>query len=98
MTTVSRPEVEPVRYTLGNSGLGSLLVAMSRRGVCAVLLADRPAAAMDELRRCYPAAVPDADGELDRLRAVVERLVDGDEAVDLPLDLHGSQFERRVWA
>lgn len=98
MTTVPRPEVEPVRYTLGTSRIGSLLVAMSGCGVCAVLLADRPAAAVDELRRYYPAAVPDADGELDRVRAVVERLVDGDEAVDLPLDLHGSEFERRVWA
>jgi AraC family transcriptional regulator of adaptative response/methylated-DNA-[protein]-cysteine methyltransferase len=79
--------------------LGSALIAMSTRGLVAVLLGDDPAALRSDLRRRFPRATLVAGGaSLERCARAVVACVDGTAAAPrLPLDLRGTAFQRRVW-
>ena len=89
---------EVIGYELGACALGALLVATSGLGVCAILLGDDAGALAKDLHRRFARAriVPGAvaGGHFER----VARLVAAPrEALDLPLDLRGSDFDQRVW-
>lgn len=86
---------ERIRYAIGASALGRLLVARSERGVCAIL----PGGDAAELRSRFPDAelIGDEAGlalELAAIAAFVDRPQRG---LDLPLDAHGDDFQQRVW-
>ena len=86
-----------VRYGIGPSPLGRLLVATTAKGLCAVFAGDTEAALEADLEAAFPDAprVRSDEGTAG-LRRVVLRALDGD-APDLPLDLRGTPFQRRVW-
>lgn len=79
--------------------LGSLAIAATERGIVAMELADSAAAAEQLLRKRFPrAAFIPASEQLTRwaLLAVasIERPA---QSVELPLDVQGTAFQRRVW-
>ena len=88
-----------ITYAIVASSLGSLLVAATERGLCQVALGDEP----DELearlvREFHAADVRRDDGTLHDLVEIVLAGVAGTlPAHDLPLDLRGTAFQRRVW-
>jgi AraC family transcriptional regulator, regulatory protein of adaptative response / methylated-DNA-[protein]-cysteine methyltransferase len=86
-------------YSIGNSALGVVLVAASERGPCAILLGDRPGPLIFDLRTRFPrASLRHATSELDGLMAkVVPFLAAPAAGLDVPLDVQGSDFQRRVW-
>lgn len=88
-----------IRFTTEVCSLGSVLVATTERGVCAILLGDDPQAMARDLSSRFPRAqLLGADGELGPLVARVVALVDGTGADDgLPLDIRGTAFQHRVW-
>jgi AraC family transcriptional regulator of adaptative response/methylated-DNA-[protein]-cysteine methyltransferase len=90
---------EAIRFAVGASSLGSVLVAATDVGVCAVFLGDDPAALVVELRRRFLRAdVHPADAAFDAWVAKVVALVEAPAAAfDLPLDLRGTAFQVRVW-
>jgi AraC family transcriptional regulator, regulatory protein of adaptative response / methylated-DNA-[protein]-cysteine methyltransferase len=94
---------DAIRFAVGDSSLGSVLVARSRGGICAILLGDDRQALLQELRGRFaeagPAAVDSgADRELEELVAPVVDLVEAPaKGTNLPLDLRGTAFQRRVW-
>jgi AraC family transcriptional regulator, regulatory protein of adaptative response / methylated-DNA-[protein]-cysteine methyltransferase len=65
-----------------------------------VALADDEAGAMRDLERRFPRArVVSGDADVEHLLAkMVASSDDPRAAVELPLDLHGTTFQRRVWA
>lgn len=88
-----------IRYAVGASSLGPVLVAMSDRGVCAILMGEEAEAPAAALARRFPKAriaAGDADfaALVGRVVALVEDPAGG---FDLPLDLRGTAFQRRVW-
>lgn len=88
-----------IRFAVGECSLGSILVAQSARGICAILLGDDPEALIRDLQNRFPrATVIGADADFERL---VSRVVGFVEApaigLDLPLDIRGTAFQRRVW-
>lgn len=88
-----------VVYTASDSVLGWLLVAATARGLCQVDLGDSESELEGRLRHEFHAAtlVRD-DGVLhDVLGDVLGRLEGRAPAVDLPLDVRGTAFQRRVW-
>lgn len=91
---------EAVRFAIGECWLGSILVAASGKGVCAILLGDDPAALMRDLRtRFAHARFASTDKELATSLAHVVRWIETPgQTFDLPLDLRGTPFQRRVWA
>jgi AraC family transcriptional regulator, regulatory protein of adaptative response / methylated-DNA-[protein]-cysteine methyltransferase len=90
---------EVIRFAIGETSLGSILVASSAKGVAAILLGDDPDALARDLQDRFPKATligADADYE-----AIVARVVGYVEApdvgLDLPLDVRGTAFQQRVW-
>lgn len=88
-----------IRFAIGESSLGSILVAQSERGICAILLGDEPQALVHELEGRFPRAeLIGGDGDFEQLVARVVGFVDAPQlGLDLPLDLRGTAFQQRVW-
>lgn len=91
-----RPET--IRYAASSCSLGAVLVAESRKGVCAVLLADDEPRGETELAARFPGAilVRDPDGLVGVL-ADIRGTVDEGRSFERPLDLRGTTFEQTVW-
>jgi AraC family transcriptional regulator of adaptative response/methylated-DNA-[protein]-cysteine methyltransferase len=88
-----------IRFAVGQCRLGAILVARSDHGVCAISLGDDPDALVRELQDRFPQAqLTGGDADFEKL---VARVVGAVEAPgiggDLPLDIRGTAFQRRVW-
>lgn len=88
-----------IRYAIGRCSLGQILVASSARGICAISIGDKPATLTRDLQACFPHASLLADDSSTRkLLARVVRFVESPvRELELPLDLHGTDFQQRVW-
>ena len=88
-----------IRFAIGECSLGSILVAQSKRGVCAILLGDDPAALARDLQDRFPrAALVGGDRGFEKLVAKVVGFVEAPAlGLDLPLDVRGTAFQQRVW-
>ena len=88
-----------ISFATSKCSLGAILVARSERGVCCILLGDDPQTLIQDLSTRYPAAnIERADKGFDQLVRDVVRLVESPgSAMDLPLDIQGTAFQRRVW-
>ncbi len=88
-----------IRYGVGESSLGSLLVAATARGVCAIVLGDSARELVHDLERRFSSACRIApDPALEGLVAQVVGLVEDPRlSVALPLDIRGTAFQHRVW-
>jgi AraC family transcriptional regulator, regulatory protein of adaptative response / methylated-DNA-[protein]-cysteine methyltransferase len=89
----------PIRFAIGECSLGSILVASTDRGVCAILLGDDPEVLVRDLERRFPRAeLLGADAAFEDTVAKVVGLVEKPRcARDLPLDIRGTAFQLRVW-
>jgi len=88
-----------IRFAVGECTLGSILVAKSDRGVCAILLGDDPEVLARELQDQFPRAnLIGGDKEFEQLVAKVVGFVEAPGiGLDLPLDVRGTAFQQRVW-
>lgn len=88
-----------IRFTTGESPLGSVLVATTDKGICAVSLRQSDEGAEEYLRARFPKAVIRRDDRpLKRALDVVQQRIAGHKLDDvLPLDLQGTDFQREVW-
>jgi AraC family transcriptional regulator, regulatory protein of adaptative response / methylated-DNA-[protein]-cysteine methyltransferase len=88
-----------IRFAVGRCSLGSILVAATDRGVCAILLGDDPEALVRDLEDRFPRAeLVGGDAGFERLVAQVVGFVEQPAlGLDLPLDVRGTAFQRRVW-
>jgi len=90
---------ETIQFATGKCSLGAILVAATPRGVAAILLGDDARELAADLRRRFPrAVVVDGDAAFERTVAEVVAFVEARRpALDLPLDIRGTAFQRRVW-
>jgi AraC family transcriptional regulator of adaptative response/methylated-DNA-[protein]-cysteine methyltransferase len=90
---------ETIRFAVGECSLGPILVAASKKGVCAISLGDDPDKLVKNLQDRFPnAELIGGDKEFKRLVArVVGFLEEPGIGLDLPLDVRGTAFQRRVW-
>lgn len=88
-----------IRFALGECSLGSILVAATDQGVCAISLGDDPQALVHALQdRFQHAELKGGDADFEQLVARVVGLVETPRlGVDLPLDVRGTAFQQRVW-
>lgn len=88
-----------IRFALGECSLGSILVAASEIGICAIALGDGPDLLARELRDRFPQAeLIGGDHEFDQWVAKVVGFVEAPAiGLDLPLDIRGTAFQQRVW-
>jgi AraC family transcriptional regulator of adaptative response/methylated-DNA-[protein]-cysteine methyltransferase len=90
---------EVIAYTCAPCSLGRVLVATTMRGICAIALGDDDAALIADLARRFSRAelVRDDAALHASLTAVLALVDDPALAFDLPLDVRGTAFQRRVW-
>jgi AraC family transcriptional regulator, regulatory protein of adaptative response / methylated-DNA-[protein]-cysteine methyltransferase len=88
-----------IRFAVGQSSLGAILVAQSDKGVCAILMDDDPDALVRDLQDRFPkAALIGGDEAFEAMVARVVGLVEQPGlGLDLPLDVRGTAFQQRVW-
>ena len=94
-----KPNVEEIKFATGKSELGTVLVARSAAGVCAILIGNRA----DVLKRDLAGEFPDAKlvhddralrTDLDKTLTFIKTPA---KRLDLRLDIRGTAFQRRVW-
>ncbi|WP_020179136.1 bifunctional DNA-binding transcriptional regulator/O6-methylguanine-DNA methyltransferase Ada [Methylopila sp. M107] len=88
-----------IRFAIGASSLGIVLVASSERGVCLIALGDDRDALVADLTHRFPKArllAGEADYEA-VVEAVVAAVEQPDKGFGLPLDIQGTAFQQRVW-
>ena len=88
-----------IRFAVGECSLGSILVARSERGICAILMGDDPDALARDLQDRFPrATLIGGDAAFEEVVARVVGLVEAPRlGLDLPLDVRGTAFQQRVW-
>ncbi|AGA26990.1 bifunctional DNA-binding transcriptional regulator/O6-methylguanine-DNA methyltransferase Ada [Singulisphaera acidiphila] len=88
-----------IRFAIGECWLGSILVAASDKGICAILLGDDPDALARNLQDRFPKAqLLGGDTDFEQWVAkVVGFLETPSIGLDLPLDIRGTAFQQRVW-
>jgi AraC family transcriptional regulator of adaptative response/methylated-DNA-[protein]-cysteine methyltransferase len=88
-----------IGYIVLESPLGQLLVAASAAGVCAVRFGNDPVSLATDLAAEYPSALLEPDDRRARswAEAVLALLAGTAPAESIPLDLHGTAFQLRVW-
>lgn len=86
-------------FAVGQCTLGAVLVAQSRRGVCAIALGDDPEALVRELQDQFPnARLLGGDAAYERCVAQVVGFIEAPALeLELPLDVRGTAFQARVW-
>lgn len=98
MTDTSTPATA-LRFATGDTSLGPVLVATSRRGVCAILMGDDADALVRDLRSRFPKArLIEGDAEVEgRVAQIAGAIEKPSRSLDLPLDIGGTAFQRLVW-
>lgn len=88
-----------IRFAVGECSLGSILVAQSDRGVCAILLGDQPDLLVRDLEDRFPrATLIGGDEQFESLIATVVGFVERPYlGCNLPLDIRGTAFQQKVW-
>jgi AraC family transcriptional regulator of adaptative response/methylated-DNA-[protein]-cysteine methyltransferase len=88
-----------IHFAVGECSLGSILVAQSPKGVCAILLGADPDALVRDLQDRFPRArLVGGDASFEKTISRVIGFVEAPAAgLDLPLDVRGTAFQQRVW-
>lgn len=90
-----------IRFIVGESSLGKILVAASDRGICWVAMGDEPESLEEELGQAFSAATlsrakPD-DRQIKSWLASAVAVAAGRKTSVPPLDLAGTAFQLKVW-
>ena len=88
-----------IRFAIGECSLGAILVAMSDKGVCAILIGDDADMLLRDLQDRFPRAnLIGGDAQFEKMVAKVVGFVEAPAlGLDLPLDVRGTAFQQRVW-
>jgi AraC family transcriptional regulator of adaptative response/methylated-DNA-[protein]-cysteine methyltransferase len=88
-----------IRFAVGECSLGSILVAATDTGICAIALGDNPESLVRDIQDRFPnARLIGDDAAFDRIVATVVGFVEAPAiGLSLPLDVRGTAFQQRVW-
>jgi AraC family transcriptional regulator, regulatory protein of adaptative response / methylated-DNA-[protein]-cysteine methyltransferase len=88
-----------IRFAVGETSLGAILVAATERGVCVIEFGADPETLVRSLQDRFPnAELHGGDAAFEQLVARVVAQVERPQAdFALPLDVRGTAFQQRVW-
>lgn len=98
--SINRESIVEIKFTSGPSPLGSVVVAATDKGICAISLRESEAGAEQYLHARFPKAeIIRDDAGLERsLDIVRERIAGRKLDSEVALDLQGTDFQREVWS
>lgn len=90
---------ETIHFAIGECSLGAIIVAATDKGVCSIALGDDPNELIQALQSDFSKATLLAgDKNFETLVANVVGLVeDPPQNINLPLDIRGTVFQKKVW-
>jgi len=88
-----------IRYSIVQSYLGWVLVGATEKGICKIDFGNTPEILQAKLKADFPQAeVQDNDPTFNAIVAKVLALIEAPgQGLELPLDIQGTAFQRRVW-
>jgi AraC family transcriptional regulator of adaptative response/methylated-DNA-[protein]-cysteine methyltransferase len=89
-----------IRFAIVPCFLGMVLVAATAQGICAIDFGDALGTLKEDLHRRFPKAkFQGPDPEFTAMIARILTFLEGPDRgrLDLPLDVRGTAFQRRVW-
>jgi len=88
-----------IKYTIVDSPLGRLLIAITERGVCSVMMGDRDSVLEKSLHEEFSEAQIEREDKALRqpVSVVLKHLAAKEPHLDLPLDIRATAFQRQVW-
>ncbi len=89
-----------INYSITQSAIGKLLVAASDKGVCVVSMGDSDAELERSLHDRFPKheVTKDSAGMAKTVASVRNMVAGKPEPSSLRFDLHGTDFQKKVWA
>lgn len=93
----NKTRTNSIYFTIAKCLLGYLLVAFSGKGICAIYMGDDPSALSRELEDKFSlyGLLPGHDTEA--AARIMELILQPGYELDLPLDIQGTVFQKRVW-
>ena len=93
------PVEGPIRFAMGHTALGKVIVGSTQRGICAILLGEDAQALRDQLAAAFPAIELQPDqASLERELGQVIGFIDKDTSAGaVHLDIGGTAFQQKVW-
>ena len=90
---------ESIRFAIAECSLGPILIGATNQGICSILLGDTPEEILQIFQDQFPTAeLVGGDLEFEGWVANVLAIVDTPGTqLNLPLDIRGTAFQRRVW-
>ncbi|MBE9606068.1 methylated-DNA--[protein]-cysteine S-methyltransferase [Acetobacteraceae bacterium H6797] len=88
---------EVIKAALAESVMGPLLVGATAQGVCYIGFGEEPEALWGDMARRFPKARIEEAALAEHVAKVLAFMEEPRAALDLPLDLRGTAFQRRVW-
>ena len=90
---------EAIRYGTAKSAVGPVLVASSDKGIVTIMVRERPAQLLRDIRARFPKAelVRDEKGCAPVVAKVIRYIARPVGRFELPLDIRGTEFQQRVW-
>jgi len=90
---------ETIHYTTQATSIGVLLVAATKRGICSIDIADDAQTLIARFEERYARAerILETTRLAEDVRAIVASLDEPARGLDVPLDIAGTAFQRRVW-
>jgi len=88
-----------IGYSIMPSPVGTVLVAATENGVCAVKIGESEAALANDLRREFPAAEIESNPKQrsEWAKAIARHLRGDAPSLDLPIDVRATAFQWKVW-
>lgn len=88
-----------IKYVIGESSLGMVLVACSVHGVCAIYLGNNSETLIQELRKNFShSELIKWDDNYEQLLATVVSYIESPaQGLQIALDIRGTEFQQRVW-
>lgn len=94
---LTRRPPEEIRYGTGRCALGAILVACSEEGVAAIVIRDKASELLKELSFRKAKLIHDPRSCKPVLAKVIDYIASPIGRFPLPLDLRGTEFQKRVW-
>jgi AraC family transcriptional regulator, regulatory protein of adaptative response / methylated-DNA-[protein]-cysteine methyltransferase len=97
--TPKKPPAMTISFAFDKCSLGTILVAQSEKGICAVLLGDEQQYLLDDLQQRFPKATLVAGNRsFQKTMAQIIGMIEKPKlALELPLDIRGTLFQQQVW-